>query len=54
MKSLSKVKTKKQKELPRIKALAEKGDVAAMRTLWKVYGYKTIKVDGKSVDLKKI
>jgi len=54
MKSLSKVKTKKQKELPRIKELAEKGDPAAMRTLRDVYGYKTIRVDGKPVDLKKL
>ena len=55
MKNLSKVKTTKEKELPRIKELAEKGDVAAMRTLYKVYGYEKITlVDGKLVDLREI
>ena len=50
----SKVRTEKEKELPGIKELAEKGDVAAMRTLREVYGYTKIKVNGKLVDLKKI
>lgn len=55
MKSLSKVKTRKEKELPRIKALAVKGDPVAMRTLYKVYGYTTITlVDGKQVNLREI
>lgn len=54
MKSLSKVKTTKEKELPRIKALAEKGDVPAMRTLRDVYGYEKTEVNGKLVDLKEI
>jgi len=51
---LSKVKTRKEKELDRIKALAEKGNVAAMRTLYRVWGWKKIKVDGKLVDLEKL
>lgn len=54
MKNLSKVRTTKEKELPRIKELAEKGNVAAMRALREVYGYLTIMVDGKQVNLKEI
>ena len=54
MKSLSKVKTKKEKELDRIHELAEKGDPAAMRTLRDVYGWEKIEVEGKLVDLKEI
>jgi len=54
MTKLSKVQTTKQKALPRIKELAEKGDVAAMRTLREVYKYTTITVNGKLVDLKEI
>lgn len=54
MKNLSKVKTTKEKELPRIKELAEKGDVVAMRTLREVYGWKKIKVNGKQVNLREI
>ena len=52
MKSLSKVKTTKEKELDRIHELAKKGDVAAMRTLRDVYGWKEIEVDRKLVDLR--
>ena len=54
MKSLSKVKTKKEKERDQIYKLAKKGDVAAMRTLREVYGWEKIEVDGKLVDLKKL
>lgn len=54
MNKLSKVKTRKEKALPGIKALAEKGNVAAMRTLREVYGYLTIMVDGKPVNLREI
>ena len=54
MKNLSKVQTRKEKERDRIYKLAVKGDVAAMRTLYKVYGYKTIMVDGKPVNLRRL
>jgi len=54
MTNRSKVQTRKQKALPRIKELAKKGDVAAMRTLCKVYGYEKIKVNGKLVNLEEI
>lgn len=54
MKSLSKVKTKKEERREEVYRLALEGDPAAMRTLRVEYGYLTIMVDGKPVDLKEI
>lgn len=54
MTNRSKVKTAKEKDRDRVYALALTGDVPAMRTLCKVYGYTTITVDGKVVNLKEI
>lgn len=54
MKNHSKVKTKKEENREEVYKLALEGDPAAMRTLCKVYGYMTITVNGKPVNLREI